>query len=475
MLLHEDNGGAALKQMTGNDHQKRAVAFRVAQTLRQLAFASTLALGAAAPAAWAQGFLSSDPVRAVLIDGGGGNREIRAFYVARGHRPFWVRNGVVRPEADQVIALLETAGLDGLKPRSYRIRAIRSAIADAALGDPEALAEAELLLSENFARYVQDLRRERLPRTLNTGMLVADAAALSPIRSKADILAQAATAPSLEAYLQTTAWMHPIYGQLRDALARALDDGGDAARLRLNLERARPLPAADSGRHVIVDAAGQRLLMYDKGTLQGSMKVVVGRQDNPTPMLAAVIRYAILNPYWNVPEDLVKDRIAPHVLAEGPAYLKAKRYDVLSDWSANASVADPKLVDWPAVAAGLRHIRMRQRPGPDNGMGRMKFMLPNQLGIYLHDTPDKGLFSEAGRNLSAGCVRVEDAARLARWLFGKPIAAKAGKVEHQVDLPRPVPVYITYFTAFAEGQRVVIRDDPYGRDVPSKSRRRNAG
>src|SRR3546814_6023507 len=95
------------------------------------------------------------------------------------------------------------------------------------------------------------------------------------------------------------------------------------------------------------------------------------------------------------------------------------RYEALSDWTANASVLDPANIDWSAIAQGRENVRVRQLPGRNNAMGRMKFMFPNDLGIYLHDTPDKSLFSEKERQFSSGCVRLEDAPRLAKWLFGK--------------------------------------------------------
>ena len=97
-------------------------------------------------------------------------------------------------------------------------------------------------------------------------------------------------------------------------------------------------------------------------------------------------------------------------------------------------------------------------------MGKVKFMMPNELGIYLHDTPERELLKKADRRFSSGCVRVEDAQRLARWLFGKPLPAQSTKPDQRVDLPQPVPVYITYLTAMPEGQTVVYRADVYNRD-----------
>jgi murein L,D-transpeptidase YcbB/YkuD len=110
---------------------------------------------------------------------------------------------------------------------------------------------------------------------------------------------------------------------------------------------------------------------------------------------------------------------------------------------------------------------MRQLPGGDNVMGDVKFMLPNRLGIYLHDTPNKSSFELAERRLSSGCVRVEDAARLSRWLFdGRQIAPQGNAPEQRVDLPEPVPVYMTYLTAVPRiGGGVVFRKDHYKRDA----------
>lgn len=234
--------------------------------------------------------------------------------------------------------------------------------------------------------------------------------------------------------------------------------------LKLNLERARAMPVTVGDRHVVVDAAAARLYLYENGQVKDTMKVIVGKPGEPTPMIAGLIRYAVLNPYWNVPADLVKSRVAPHVLKRGVSYLKSMGYQVLSDWSEDPRVVDPKKVDWKSVAAGRTQIRVRQLPGRHNGMGKMKFMFPNDMGIWLHDTPDKDLFGESERMFSAGCVRVEDAPRLARWLFGKPLVAQSSAPEQQVPLPEPVPVYITYLTAAPSDRGIAIRNDVYKRD-----------
>lgn len=234
----------------------------------------------------------------------------------------------------------------------------------------------------------------------------------------------------------------------------------------INLERAKALPVDPGRRYVLVDVAAARLWLYEDGEPVETMRVIVGKEEEQTPMMAGLIRYAMVNPYWNIPPDLVRDRIAPVVLKEGLSYLERRRFEVLSDWSRNAVPVPPERVDWRAVAAGTKELRVRQLPGEGNMMGEIKFMFPNRFGVYLHDTPDRELFDQPGRRFSSGCVRVEDARRLARWLFGRMPRAEDPDRETRVDLDEPVPVYITYMTAAPSRDGIAFRDDPYGRDAP---------
>lgn len=235
--------------------------------------------------------------------------------------------------------------------------------------------------------------------------------------------------------------------------------------LKLNMERASRLPAeGERERHILVDVGAARITLYEAGKPVDSMKAIVGKPASATPMMAALIKYASVNPYWNAPPDLAATLIAPKVIAEGVGYLERERYEVLSGWEEDAKVVDPESVDWRAVAAGKIELRVRQLPGRGNSMGDIKFMMPNDYGIYLHDTPDKSLFAKEDRWLSNGCVRVEDAHRLAKWLFGEMPTGSDPNAEEDKPLDAPVPVYITYLTASASKDGVVFRADPYQRD-----------
>ena len=219
------------------------------------------------------------------------------------------------------------------------------------------------------------------------------------------------------------------------------------------------LPRAEipvHGRYVLVDAASARLYMMEDGRVRDSMKVIVGKPDTPTPELKSVINYETLNPYWHVSADLAKTLIAPRVLQEGDAYLARQGYEVLTGWGRDARVLSPDDVDWKAVAAGTAQVYVRQRPGPANSFGHFKFDLPNGDGIYLHDTPRKELFDQDTRALSHGCVRLEDAPRLAAWLLGKDPPAASAPEQH-VLLPRPVPIKISYLDTRSQMRLAALR------------------
>ena len=239
-------------------------------------------------------------------------------------------------------------------------------------------------------------------------------------------------------------------------------------KLSVNLQRASELPKDLGKRFILVDAAEQRLYMYEGRRIVGSMRVIVGKPSDATPMMAGLIRYSVLNPYWNIPPDLTRDRYAARVIKGGNAYLQRAGFEALSDWTENARILSPDEVDWHAVARGDRELRLRQRPGPGNGMGNIKFMFPNDFGVYLHDTPGKSLFSNESRALSAGCVRVEKPWVLAQWLYGERPQVRNGLAEQIVALDEPVPVYLTYFTVVPTQFGLDFRDDIYNRDTRTK-------
>jgi murein L,D-transpeptidase YcbB/YkuD len=424
---------------------------------KRLALASRLAAAALVAAAGAATLpVSAAHAQTSAVRGD----SVSSFYAARAGRPLWLGQAGA-PEA--LIQVLNSAGVDGLNPRRYRTGVLQRAVRSARSGNPAAVRNAEFMLSQALVDYARDLKR--LPsRTIYVDKEV------DPTRqSPRAILDAAGTASSLERYVRNMGWMHPLYGQLRTAFLTT-PNAMVRQRLLTNLRRARELPNY-GGRHVLVNSAAQRLYMYDNGEVVDHMRVVAGKPAQPTPMMAALIRFTSVNPYWNVPTDIAANTLAPNVLKNGLGYLKQKGYQVIEGGGDNPRIINPATIDWKAVAAGRQQVYMRQLPGPANSMGNMKFMFPNKEGIYLHDSPRDELFDEAARLLSAGCVRLQDADRLARWLYGKPLKAQGRRPEQRVDLPSPVPVLLTYLTAVPSGTGVAYFDDHYGWDRTALAQR----
>ncbi|MCL6729100.1 L,D-transpeptidase family protein [Sphingomonas hankyongi] len=386
------------------------------------------------------------------------SQSVADFYRARSGAPLWLtpKSG---DAAQQLLTVLANARIDGLDPDKYHVSALHEAVARAR-SDPKAAQVADQQLSEAFAAYVSDLRKDP-----GIGIIYVEPQLKPRAPSPFAALLDAANAPSLAVYVGQIGWMHPVYGELRQALlSHGYASDHERELLTLNLERARVLPAGRN-RYVVVNAAQQRLFMYENRQAVDSMRVVVGKPKYPTPLMTALIRFAALNPYWYVPPDLAAKRIAPNVLKRGLGYLDELGYQVMSDWVDNPNIIDPKTIDWKAVADGKTEVLIRQLPGPHNSMGRMKFMFPNSEGVYLHDNPERELFEQAARLYSGGCVRLEDAARLGRWMFGRELDWESATTEQRVPLNDPVPVYITYLTAMPDGGTIAYYDDVYGRDA----------
>ena len=382
-----------------------------------------------------------------------GGSAVDSFYASRHGRPLWLAQGADSPAARELLQVLTRASVEGMADGPLIAGKAQALMARAAAGDQSALIAADQLLSAGWVEYVQLLRRRP------EGMTYAEQWIAPRQESAQDILLLAAAAPSLAEHVRSVSKVNPIYSALRNA---AYDESSPDPRLLASLDRARAFPA--KGRYIVVDAASARLLMVEDGHVADSMKVIVGKPTSQTPMVASVIHYATLNPYWNVPPDLVQKIIAANVVSQGTGYLKAHGYEVLSDFSDNPQVLAPKDVDWKAVAAGRASVRVRQLPGPANSMGHIKFGFANNSGVYLHDTPKKELFAGDDRDLSNGCVRLEDADRLGRWLLGRDPTTDSSAPEQQVLLPKPVPVYVTYLTAHVDDGQLTLVDDIYGRD-----------
>ncbi|HXS49557.1 MAG TPA: L,D-transpeptidase family protein [Sphingomicrobium sp.] len=384
---------------------------------------------------------------------------VAAFYDTWHAQPIWFRNGPDTAAIAQLTAILQRAPFDGFPEGPQLAEEVQAAAARANSGKPGDITEAERTLSSAWVAYVEAIKRP------TTGMIYAYPV-LKPQGSRADeILLTAAAAPSLSAYLASTSDVNSIYKQLRDAgwaEAQASGNMTPDPRLLANLDRVRSLPAR--GRFLLVDSGSSMLTLYQDGQPIDSMKVITGMRELPTPLIASYMYYITYNPYWHAPDHLVRKTIAPNFLHGGMTYLKSHGYHVIDDWSEHPTVIDPTTVDWKGAAAGKVHLKIQQDPGPVNSMGILKFPFANPQDIYLHDTPDHAKFELANRNLSNGCVRVEDAKRLGRWLLGHDPVSPGSEPELRVQLPGPTPIYLTYITAQVKDGKISYLPDLYGWD-----------
>jgi len=390
-----------------------------------------------------------------------GEPAVMAFYAARHGAPLWLNQGAGSAAARELISVLQRAPLDGFASGPALAMQAQTLIGRAQAGDPSALASADQLLSAAWIEYVEALQRPP------SGMVYADSWVRPRRDSAATILARASTAPSLAAQVRAVSSVNPVYAELRETAWGAMQANGGQVdpRVLASLDRVRDMPFQK--RYIMVDAASARLFMIEDGRIADQMKVIVGKSSAQTPMLASTIYYATLNPYWHVSGDMIRSLIAPNVLQQGMSYLKSHGYQVMAADAPDgpdAPLLDPSKVDWRAVLNGGLQVKVRQLPGPANSMGRMKFGFPNAYDIYLHDTPSKELFASDDRDLSHGCIRLEDAERLGRWLMQRDPETASRAPEQNVALPTPVPIYVTYMTAQANGGQLTFADDPYGKD-----------
>lgn len=234
--------------------------------------------------------------------------------------------------------------------------------------------------------------------------------------------------------------------------------------IEVNLERWRWLPRKLGDRYVLVNIPTFELHGYEAARRTIHMRVVTGTAgETPTPVFAEKMTHVVFSPYWNVPPGIAREEVAPAAW-HNRSYLARNNIEVLL----GSRVVDPATVD-----LGHPRLQFRQRPGPGNSLGQVKFLLPNRYNVYLHDTPSRKLFAERQRDYSHGCVRVQQPFELAKWVLQgtdwtpeRIRAAMNSGTEQHVRLERPVPVYIAYFTAWVDDEGTAqFRPDVYRHDA----------
>jgi len=451
---------------------------------------------------------------------------VETFYVKRAFAPLWIENDEASARAKAAIAYLASVDAEGLEPSDYPTPVFRSGAEPAALAEADIRMTAVLL---TYARHAQTGRAHysRISADIYYGQAAPEPAdTLAKIAEATDMGATLASFnPQHAGYKALKAKLAELRGQKGDGGPARIADGpvlkvgmqdnrvplvrerlgagnaGDTTydrdlseavkqfqqqhKLRVtgtltsstveamngprrssardvdiviaNMERWRWLPrelSNASGAYVILNIPDYTLKVYRGDTVVWQTRVVVGKPSTPTPILSETMKYITINPTWNVPPSIIYNEYLP-ALQQDPTVLQRMGLKLSQNRDGSVHISQP--------------------PGEANALGRIRFNFPNRFLVYQHDTPDKHMFAHDKRAYSHGCMRVQDPVRYAEVLLGiaRPndgytqdrIRRMFGNAEHDIQLPVPIPVHVTYQTAFVDDAgKLQVRDDIYGRD-----------
>lgn len=383
----------------------------------------------------------------VLVEGARLNADrLRRFYAHHGFQPAWTTR---QADATALAAMVMRAGDHGLVPELFHANLLRAAQSLPPLDRDLVLSDAFLAYADALARGVVPVERRRDDEVLTAGPV--------DIVATFDAVLQS---PDPAAALEALAPQTPTYRALRAALSDLRDGKSDTGKkaagndpstrwqaIEVNLERERWLPRRLPADRILVNAASQQLVMYRDDRPVFSTRVIVGMDERPnqSPEFQVAIDAIWFNPPWSIPRDIAENEILP-LAKNDPEYLAKHNLVVLPD--------------------GI----LQQKAGPYSGLGYLMFDMNNKFDVYLHDTPGRDLFRRDNRRISHGCIRVENPRELAALVMQQSREeidqAIATGDTNRTKVPKPVPVFVTYETAFADADgKLQFRPDIYSRDA----------
>ena len=368
-----------------------------------------------------------------------------------------------------LLTVIEKIYAKGLSPADYNFERLQANAADTAL-DRSGKREMDILLTDGFLALHRHLQHGRLAdgntawRNLSSAIdTIAVDDLLKSVKTRTVMKSLEACEPQFTAYVA-----------LRDTLTKLLSGVQDSVALhhirslRINLERLRSYNTKPS-RYLHVNIPSYWMSVYESDTVALESRVIIGKATSRTPELGSIIKSFIIYPYWHVPRKIATEEILPSIQKDS-AYLQRNNFEVLN---ASNEVVSPDAIDWPSLNKDYFPYQLRQREGRENSLGIIKFVFNNDYGVYLHDTNSRRLFKKDKRAMSHGCVRVERAVDLARYLVKDDTVYTTPedldqylhlKQRLQLKVVNPLPLFIEYLTCEYKNGRILYYDDIYGKD-----------
>jgi len=395
-------------------------------------------------------------------------QSVKSFYALRDFSLFWSDGGNLSPAADSLLKIIDDANRFGLIPHDYHQEELGKILGDSLLSDR--LSRMDLLLTDGYLTLYRHLRYGRLdPQTLQRSdlSLTSDAQAIASLEKI-----------HTESMFRQLSLMEPAgvqYHQLKNALQsfRLMGKTDSLQRQRadkisLNMERWR-WQKQWPDRYVFVNIPAFSLRVIEKDSVWLKTKVIVGKRETPTPVLESVITSFIIYPYWHVPFSISTKEILADLQADA-AYLSRNNFEVLDR---RGALINSDTIRWKIYSKDFFPFILRQREGTENSMGIIKFNFANNYGVYLHDTNSKRLFKRTERDLSHGCVRVDQAVSFAHYLIREDdIYVSPEDLDQylslqqrlKIELRKPIALKLAYFTSEVENGTTFFYEDIYKKD-----------
>lgn len=399
------------------------------------------------------------------------------FYRQRDYEIIWLDGNELSPLGEKLYSLISQRKKRGLTVDDYNLNDINGiwlSMRNQDIGeiDPSRLAQLELKMSEGFFEMAADLASGQLKEnSLQNKSIPTELEA--ELRELLEVIAeQEAFYPAL----QNIQPQHPYYWQLKQELRTKIeteDHTQEITELIVNLERWRWLPRNLGEEHILVNQPSFNLKFFENNEIIMEMKTVVGTPERPTPNINSRLTHLVLSPRWYIPNSIAVQDHLPEI-KEDQSYLDQRNFRVYEHDGERYREVDPDEINWEEKNKDNFPYYLWQDAGPANALGRVIFRFPNQQQIYLHDTPDRHLFAENIRAYSSGCIRLEKPLELTYYLLREDQEWDRDRIqekienrdETQVNLPEPVDIYLTYFTAIPDSEtgQITYHDDLYERN-----------